>query len=908
MDLPQLDAESAKLTTLRALAHREQGVAVLVLGMHRAGTSALAGMLHLVGLPIGSHPMLSDEANRKGYFENHRIVAFNDRLLAQFGSRWDDPLPLRHERFLSATARSAAEDLAELLRTEFREHPAVIVKDPRLCRLVPIWREALGQANRRLAVVVSLRHPLEVAASLEARDSLSRGHALSLWLQHVLAAERESRGLPRCFIAYDGLLRDWRSAIRTIGEALEVDWPRDPASVADEIDAFLSSELRHHSSDQNDLAICDRIHFLCSRAWIALNRSPFGAAEENVLDEVAREFDGALEMLSPLIGELVQVRGRAADQEEELEAEITRRGHLEDVAEAELARHQDLEARFRLEAERHRLTRQDAQKQLEASERRRESELGSLRGQLDAVLSSTAWRATWPLRSAAKRLPPPARRALRAGAKFLWWMLTLRVKGKWRERGRNIAAPQASTPPSSAAEEEPGKADVTNDTEAAAAAPIALPYRGFLEAMAVPTIAKAIERLKRFPLFSAEDYARMNGDVDAGPMDPCAHFLCFGAYEDRRWFREDRIARDIGRYVSGGKGVANPTERELAGPKDETEIARLALQSPPVGIYVGSLDNIFMKEIAEDLAADLRRIGVTVSLRDEMSSIEDRPPIAIFVAVDEFFLSSRGREWIREDVVANAFMFQVEQIQTHWFTNGLPLLLLSRGVIDLGYQTADLLGRTGLPALHFTPGPREDPSALLLEDTFHPLFQVLPAAAKAEPERRSPFAKRPLDIVFFGVTSPHRDKFFARHAAFLSDYETFIHCPLPGRGPIAGGRGALTRLAAHACGHAKISLNLHEEEFPYFEWHRIVRLGMSSGSVVVSEPCLPHPDFKPGVHYFEENARHILDLLEWLLRTEEGRREAERVRENVNALIFDESRKRQNAARLLEFLIEHRPE
>lgn len=54
----------------------------------------------------------------------------------------------------------------------------------------------------------------------------------------------------------------------------------------------------------------------------------------------------------------------------------------------------------------------------------------------------------------------------------------------------------------------------------------------------------------------------------------------------------------------------------------------------------------------------------------------------------------------------------------------------------------------------------------------------------------------------------------------------------------------------------------------------MVRLGMCSGSLVVSDPCLPHPDFVANEHYLQENARYIPDLLEWLLKTEDGAREA----------------------------------
>ncbi len=900
MDLPQLDRENTELVTQRAVSDREQKIAVLVLGMHRSGTSALALTLNFLGLPIGRHLMLSGETNRKDYFENERLVAFNNRLLQQFGSRWDDPLPLRQECFLSPTAQSAVQDLAEILRAEFGEEPAVVIKDPRLCRLTPIWKEALGHVKRRTFAVLPLRHPLEVAASLEANDSLAEAPALAIWLQQVLAAERDSRGLPRSFILYDDLLRDWRGVARKMRDTLGLEWPRDPESAAGEIDAFLSSEPRRRHSAPEDLSAEDAIKGFCSRAWAALSSPGVSPAEEAALDQITQELTAALDALSPLIGALHRDSVRRREREEERDPEFHPRRHPEKPARSQIDRCQDRERRVRSEAERYELAFETPQKRLDALQAR----IDALQRQLDGILSSTVWRATWPLRFAAERLPRPARRALRGGAELLWWTATLRVREKLADRRRRIA--ERETPPglSSAAENRQGGLGGVAITEAAAV-PADPAARGFLKAMAAPTIAKAIERLKRFPLFSLEDYLRLNPDIAAAPMDPHAHFLCLGAFEGRRWCGEDRIARKLGECISGANGNATPAETGVSPAREDSKIAALAARCPPVGIYVSSQGNIFMNEIAVDVAADLESLGVRVSLGDETSQSDHRPPLRIFVAPHEFFQLGRGREWVREDLVANSFMFQVEQIQTQWYRLGLPLSFLARGVIDFTFENADLLGRTGLPALHYTPGLRPDPPALFPQDYFHPLFQVLPAAAKAKPNPESSFAERPLDIAFSGNLTPHRSRFFARHAAFLSDYEAYIHCPV-GTGPYTTDLGAVIRLANHVLGHAKIALNIHRDEFPYFEWQRIVQQGMRAGSVVVSEPCLPQPDFKAGVHYFEEDGQHMPDLIEWLLRTEEGRRNAERVRTNVQTQIGDEKRKRQNAAKLLEFLLQPR--
>ena len=417
-------------------------------------------------------------------------------------------------------------------------------------------------------------------------------------------------------------------------------------------------------------------------------------------------------------------------------------------------------------------------------------------------------------------------------------------------------------------------------------------------------LAAAITRLQRLAVFDAEDYLRRNPDVVAAGLDPYAHFIQSGALEGRGHVDPEDLARVMSGLALFHHAVrASPSETY-----DDGNLPKLVADVGPVGIFVSTQGNAFMEDLAEDLASDLRSVGVRVDVLDETTDIETRPPTCLFIAPHEFFTLGRGTDWVRGDVLSQGFMFGTEQVQTTWFNLSLPFILMARGMFDICTQTAELFERLDMATLHVLPGARHRPYALTERDRRHPLFGVLPPAARKDSDPALPFAARPIDISFFGTSSPRRDRFFARNAAFFADFETFNYNRRPGRGPIRGERddGALTRLAGHVSGHSKITLNIHREEFGYFEWHRMVRLGMCSGSLVVSDPCLPHPDFVANEHYLQENARHIPDLLEWLLRTEDGAREAERVRANVDSLITNSFETRRTAHRLLGFLAHHR--
>lgn len=227
--------------------------AVLVLGMHRGGTSALSGLLHLLGFEHGPSLMPAAEGvNNKGFWEHSEAFAIHERLFAALGRSRFDPreMPLGWRDHVAFGA--AVDEVRALVLRDFREARLWAVKDPRMCRLVPVWLEALASLGIRPHVILVARHPAEVARSMQAQGWISSSARAHLcWLQHMLEAEQATRHMPRTLLRYEALLEDWRTAIARIGNELELEWR--PASVQRDaaIDAFLDPrERRHVESDE----------------------------------------------------------------------------------------------------------------------------------------------------------------------------------------------------------------------------------------------------------------------------------------------------------------------------------------------------------------------------------------------------------------------------------------------------------------------------------------------------------------------------------------------------------------------------------------------------------------------------------------------------------------------------------
>lgn len=216
----------------------------LVLGMHRSGTSAATQLLALAGCGLPENLVTADEHNARGYFEPWRVAVLNDERLRAAGGSWDDPFAFPYRPLADDEAWRAR--AASVLAEEYGAARSPLLKDPRVSVLLPLWRPVFEDAGLSPLCVIPVRDPLEVAGSLAKRDGFHRDKSILVWCAYMLAAERYSRDLPRVFVSYDALLRDWRPQAARIEAAHGRALPRLDEAAGAQIDAFLSPDMRHH--------------------------------------------------------------------------------------------------------------------------------------------------------------------------------------------------------------------------------------------------------------------------------------------------------------------------------------------------------------------------------------------------------------------------------------------------------------------------------------------------------------------------------------------------------------------------------------------------------------------------------------------------------------------------------------
>lgn len=221
---------------------------LLVLGMHRSGSSALTRVLNLCGAyfgPEGQHTGANEE-NPKGFWERRDVRALNDHVLHSVGCDWNRISEFDVDKIPDALRREFNTRASRIVLDMDAYRPWVL-KEPRLCVLLPLWRSVL-----ECPVGIHIfRHPLEVAASLHRRNGIPPEVGVLLWRAYVGAALKGAGGMEACHVFHDTLINNPVATTNDLLRRLEqigVRGLRQPA--LRELESFVSSELRHHRSGE----------------------------------------------------------------------------------------------------------------------------------------------------------------------------------------------------------------------------------------------------------------------------------------------------------------------------------------------------------------------------------------------------------------------------------------------------------------------------------------------------------------------------------------------------------------------------------------------------------------------------------------------------------------------------------
>lgn len=263
---------------------------VVVLGMHRSGTSAISNTIDSLGLNFGDNLYGPREDNPAGFWENESLVQFNDALLAEVGMRWDSLGLIDKKLWDDSIWDQWVDNATTLLNEEFPGTHTYGMKDPRLSKLMGFWQKVFKRCQYDVKYIVALRNPLEVIASLKKRDGFDAIKSQLLWFEYTLSALQDTDNQNRLLVSYNDLMRNPEGIIDALADYLS-DVMGGEKCVKEIPVGVLKPEYRHTLYSSEELANSSDVFGLVTELYLVAleyvrkecNRDKFSMVTDKVL-------------------------------------------------------------------------------------------------------------------------------------------------------------------------------------------------------------------------------------------------------------------------------------------------------------------------------------------------------------------------------------------------------------------------------------------------------------------------------------------------------------------------------------------------------------------------------------------------------------------------------------------------
>lgn len=330
---------------------------ILVIGMHRSGTSAITRGLQALGVDLGESLLEPGPSeNPLGFWEDRDVVELNQRLLIALGCDWDRTAEINQRALSDEDLEDFVTQATELLSAKLADRSVWAFKDPRTSRLLWFWKCVFARLHiSDVSYVLCLRNPLSVSDSLFARNAMDRAVSILLWGVYMVDALQHVDPSRTVVIDYDRIMEHGRDELRQVAEAIHLPLP-DGGGERAYLDDFLSPSLRHSKYGIDQLRDSGLAHHTIVSLYTRLKEVAEGRLqiEANAMFEALEDATQWLQGLSMVRetldrvhcayhGELARSQADAASQHEAIERIVC------------LAEFEDIRSRaemFRLEGDR----------------------------------------------------------------------------------------------------------------------------------------------------------------------------------------------------------------------------------------------------------------------------------------------------------------------------------------------------------------------------------------------------------------------------------------------------------------------------------------------------------------------------------------------------------------------------
>jgi hypothetical protein len=228
--------------------------AVLILGMHRSGTSLLSSLVQALGITVGENLLPSDIHNPAGYFEDRECVEIQDRLLEALSQPWNGEkgmLPFPSQWWRTPVMQPLVKELAGWIDRRIACGLHIwAVKDPRTTRFLPLWQELLQERGITVRYVLAVRDPAAMVASAVARDNVPARRMYLTWLRYNMEALLYAGANLAGVFIYSQWFNDGKAQIHRLATALDV--PIDGVKFDNMLGRLLRSDLQRQDGSGHE--------------------------------------------------------------------------------------------------------------------------------------------------------------------------------------------------------------------------------------------------------------------------------------------------------------------------------------------------------------------------------------------------------------------------------------------------------------------------------------------------------------------------------------------------------------------------------------------------------------------------------------------------------------------------------
>jgi len=223
---------------------------IVVLGMHRSGTSLMTGLLQVFGVYVGGNLLEPVSYNEKGFFEHRELYRIDDKVLKELGSSWKDYKEFSKNWYKTKKISKYKEEIKKVLKKDFGKLDLFAIKDPRICVLLPLplYLEVFKELKIKPLFVIMKRKEIEVAKSLKKIYKLPVAHSLKLYEKYAKSIEEYTKEKKKAYIEFDELINDTKEVMDKISKTLNVPF-RDYRDVKKEVSNFVEPKLKHYTLD-----------------------------------------------------------------------------------------------------------------------------------------------------------------------------------------------------------------------------------------------------------------------------------------------------------------------------------------------------------------------------------------------------------------------------------------------------------------------------------------------------------------------------------------------------------------------------------------------------------------------------------------------------------------------------------